>query len=276
MNKMLLPFLMILSLSSLNALNVQNDIIDKGVGMIGTPYVYGGINPSGFDCSGLVYYLYKPYVSNLPRVSAYMAEYGSKIDRSHLVPGDLVFFATGSYPRRVTHVAIYIGQDSILHSISNGPDRGVTVTPLSAAYWADHYFSSARILPAGTGEVERVEDRTYAKGTFSGEVVNGEPEGEGVLVMNNGDRYEGDFSDGVFDGSGTYTRRDGTQMAGEFTDGRLPEGQSQEDNYLLTKDSPWESYRGKVEGDYRLWLEAEQNAFEEWKKQNSPPNTGSR
>lgn len=276
MKKTVLLWVMVIQFTALYALDIHNEIIEKGSDLVGTPYVYGGISPSGFDCSGLVYYLYKPYLSDIPRISAYMADYGSKISINQLSPGDLVFFSTGSRSDRITHVAIYIGQDSILHSISNGPDRGVTITPLSAEYWRQHYFSCARVLPEGLQEAAEVTDRQFAKGTYTGEVVNGEPEGEGVLVMNNGDRYEGEFSDGLFDGSGTYTRTDGTEVEGKFEKGEMPVEKNQEENYLLARNSPWDEYRGRVEGDYRLWLKAEQDAFEEWKRQNSPGNTGSR
>ncbi len=228
----------------------------------------GGISPSGFDCSGFVNYLYKPFVPALPRISSQIADFGHAISRDSLIPGDLVFFATGSSSSRITHVAIYIGQDSLLHAISNGPDRGVTITSLSARYWKNRYYSAARVLPEMGKEVKTVEDLRFAKGYYSGDVVNGEPQGQGILEMDNGDRYEGAFFAGMFHGRGTYTWANGQSQSGDFQNGRFLSDQKKGENYLKKEDSPWEDFDGLVEGDFQLWLNQEKDSFEEWKKHN--------
>ena len=113
---LLLLFLLIFS--GVFSLDIHKEIIQPGQALVGTSYRMGGVTPSGFDCSGFVTYLYKNYVPRLPRVSRNMADFGESVRRGSVVPGDLIFFATGSSPGSITHVAVYIGQNSIIHSIS--------------------------------------------------------------------------------------------------------------------------------------------------------------
>lgn len=253
--------------SAIFAQEIYKNIIQEGQALVGTPYRYGGISPSGFDCSGFVNYLYKRFVPDIPRVSRDIASFGKPVKRDSISPGDLVFFATGSSPG-ITHLAIYIGQDSILHAISNGPNRGVSISSLSARYWSKRYDSACRILPEGAPASGKVKNYKFAKGLYTGDVVNGEPEGEGILVMNNGDRYEGMFSKGSFNGDGTYYWALGGKQTGDFKDGNFEEPSQNGENYMLEKDSPWESFDGIVEGDFQLWLQQDKDAFEEWKKNN--------
>ena len=200
--------------------SVQDRIINKARTLIGTPYRTGGVSPSGFDCSGFITYLYKTYVPELPRVSRDMARTGAPVSRNKLAPGDLVFFATGSEAGRVTHVALYIGQNSIIHSISNGPERGVTISSLNAGYWRKRYHNSSRLIaPASASDVSQAENILFAKGIYNGDLKNGEPSGNGILLMKNGDRYEGSFEKGLFHGSGTYIWADGRFFEGSFENG---------------------------------------------------------
>ncbi len=266
MSKFLVFPLLLMNLF-LYSLDIQKDIIQKGESLIGTPYKLGGVSPGGFDCSGFINFLYKPFVPDIPRISRQIASFGTPVNRDAVKPGDLIFFATGSSSRTITHVAVYIGQNSILHAISNGPDRGVTVTSLTAGYWKSRYFSAARVLPETSESSGEVSIR-FAKGNYTGEIRNGEPEGFGVLEMENGDRYEGMFSEGTFHGSGTYTRANGQKQTGTFLDGRFTGTGSQEENYLQKEDSPWDRFDGVVEGDFQLWLQQEKDSFEEWKKHN--------
>jgi hypothetical protein len=277
MRKLLLVLLLLYIINSIvYTLDIQKEIIQPGQSLVGTAYRNGGVTPTGFDCSGFVTYLYKKYVPELPRVSRNMADFGDSVRRDSIIPGDLIFFATGSSSGRITHVAIYIGQNSIIHSISNGPNRGVTITDLSARYWQSRYHSAARIVSISSAEsvnsdskTSTVENVQFSRGEYTGDLVSGEPEGQGTFLMNNGDKYEGDFAGGTFEGEGTYTWADGTSHSGDFQEGEIVEaGEVEGENYLLKKDSPWETWDGIVEGDFNLWLEKDKNAFEEWKKNN--------
>jgi len=285
MKKILLLYLFIfIVFSSLFSLDIYKDIIQPGQALLGTAYRNGGTSPSGFDCSGFITYLYKKYVPGLPRVSRNMAGFGEPVKRDSIIPGDLIFFATGS-SSGITHVAIYIGQNSIIHAISNGPNRGVTITSLSARYWQSKYYSAVRIVTnsavSGSGSTgsetassdkkpDLISNIQFSRGKYSGEVLAGEPEGQGTLLMNNGDKYKGTFSGGVFEGQGMYTWADGTSYSGKFQSGKIVDTSdaSKGENYLLKKDSPWETWDGIVEGDFSLWLQQDKDAFEEWKKNN--------
>lgn len=102
---------------------------------LGVPYVYGGMSPSGFDCSGLVKYVYAQNGITLPRVACDQANAGTKIwNKSQLQQGDIVCFCGngGSY---VSHVGIYIGNDQFIHA--NSPK--VIISSLSGSWYKDKY-----------------------------------------------------------------------------------------------------------------------------------------
>jgi len=81
---------------------------------LGVPYRYGGSSPSGFDCSGLVAYVYAKLGIELPHNAAAQYAYGRPVDRGHLRPGDLVFF------HGLGHVGLYIGRGRMIHAPRTG------------------------------------------------------------------------------------------------------------------------------------------------------------
>lgn len=109
---------------------------------LGVPYRLGGIDPRGFDCSGLVYYVYHRLGLELPRSAAQQATVGRKIRRSNLRAGDLVFFATGS-GREVTHVGIYLGGRRFIHAPGQG--KTVIISKLDSEYYSRTYHSARRV-----------------------------------------------------------------------------------------------------------------------------------
>ncbi|PKY10675.1 hydrolase Nlp/P60 [Acidithiobacillus marinus] len=109
---------------------------------IGAPYRWGGMSPSGFDCSGFVKYILAKFDIQVPRTSYAQAAQLHKVSRENLKPGDLVFFDTMHRP--YSHVGIYIGHQRFVSAQT--PSSGVQVASLNNPYWAAHY-DGARRLP---------------------------------------------------------------------------------------------------------------------------------
>ncbi len=121
-----------------------NAVLMRAISLVGTPYLYGGNTPqTGFDCSGLVNYVYRDMLNlKLPRTSRALSEYqGPRIKPQQLTAADLVFFSTGG---RVTHVGIYVGNGRFVHAPSSGGT--VRLDHLDGHYWRDHYSGAKRVL----------------------------------------------------------------------------------------------------------------------------------
>lgn len=97
-------------------------VVGYAMSFQGVPYVFGGASPSGFDCSGLVMYVYAAFGKTLPHNDLAQRACCTSISKSQLQPGDLVFWPG--------HVAIYIGGNTVVHA----PEPGKTVRTVSLSY----------------------------------------------------------------------------------------------------------------------------------------------
>ncbi|WP_027634611.1 SH3 domain-containing protein [Clostridium hydrogeniformans] len=104
-------------------------IVAYGKKFIGTPYLWGGTTPSGFDCSGFTKYVLNHFGIQVGRTTWDQIKNGKRIDISAVKEGDLIFFGTKSDPTNPTHVGIYIGNDEFIHSPK--PGESVKISKLS-------------------------------------------------------------------------------------------------------------------------------------------------
>ena len=125
-----------------NQSSTANAVIATARNYIGVPYVWGGSTPAGFDCSGLVQYVFQKHGISLNRTVATQYQQGVAISRSNLSPGDLVFFQNTS-SAGLSHIGIYIGNGEFIHASSS---QGVTISQLSNTYWNARYYGARRVL----------------------------------------------------------------------------------------------------------------------------------
>lgn len=161
----------------------SNPLFEYAFKQLGKPYVYSMAGPESFDCSGFTYYIYKEIGIKIPRTSEQQSQKGINIDKSSLMPGDLVFFDTRSVnnsfditdsyedseqyidilfqnelsslrdqktssnsfiPEKVTHVGMYIGDNKFIHASSGG--KKVIISDLTTGYYKTRYLFSKRYL----------------------------------------------------------------------------------------------------------------------------------
>ncbi|WP_339827273.1 C40 family peptidase [uncultured Arenimonas sp.] len=123
---------------------LANEVLMRALGLVGTPYRWGGNTPDGgFDCSGLVGYVYLDAARiYLPRTTRDIARFdASKPPRDRLAPGDLVLFGDKG---AIFHVGIYVGDGRFVHAPSTGGT--VRLDRLDGPYWGRHYAGARRIL----------------------------------------------------------------------------------------------------------------------------------
>ena len=118
------------------------DIANFAMSFVGYSYVWGGMSPStGFDCSGLMYYVLTQYGYSMKRVANDQMTQGTAISRDNLQVGDLVFFGYGNY---ANHVGMYIGNGNFVHAST--PSTGVRVNSLNETYYNTRYIGARRII----------------------------------------------------------------------------------------------------------------------------------
>lgn len=117
------------------------NVLRAAYSVIGSPYVFGGTSPYGFDCSGFTQYAFKRAGISLPRTADEQLYSGRQIPMSNLRPGDLIFYST--YAAGASHVGIYVGNGNFIHS---GSSTGVIVSSAFTGYWGARYYGACRVL----------------------------------------------------------------------------------------------------------------------------------
>src|SRR5699024_5750386 len=118
---------------------ISGDLIGTAQSVIGTPYVWGGSQPGGFDCSGFIHWAHKESENDIERNSTDGYYNKSYMEDSPQV-GDLVFFE-GTYRQGISHMGIYVGGGQFIHASTSA---GVTVSSVNGPYWGDHFHSYKR------------------------------------------------------------------------------------------------------------------------------------
>ncbi|GGA53008.1 C40 family peptidase [Paenibacillus physcomitrellae] len=128
--------------------------LDKAVsGALGTPYKTGGTTTKGFDCSGFTRYVFAKLGITLPHQSGSQFKMGKAVEKSQLIPGDLVFFNTSG--SGVSHVGVYVGDGKFAHASSS---KGVTISKLSESYYVNRYVGAKRIMSSDVYQSVAAED----------------------------------------------------------------------------------------------------------------------
>jgi len=132
---------------SSTALVRAREVVDMALLNMGTPYLWGGSNANGFDCSGLIQHAYAGLAVALPRTSAQQARAGRPVEPrlDRLEPGDILVF--GSSAEAVTHVGLYIGDGSFIHSSRTGVRSSrLSQDDPDGRWWLDRWVGARRVL----------------------------------------------------------------------------------------------------------------------------------
>src|SRR6478609_6564972 len=137
------------------------DIVKYLLQFKGTPYVWGGAQPGGFDCSGLMQYGFAHFGIKLPRVTYDQIGQGQAIGMKGLRPGDLVFFDTDKNVAGPDHVGIYMGNGKMFHTPR--PGKSAEVVDMTSGYYLDRFMGGRRIDGVKTSGASVADGPTEAE-----------------------------------------------------------------------------------------------------------------
>lgn len=141
-HKLLFPCAFVWALGMPAAALADRAASEEALAFVGTPYARGGESPRrGFDCSGLVVYVYRSLGIALPRRVAELRSVGRPVRLQDLEPGDLVFYNTRHRP--YSHVGIYVGHGRFVHAPR--PGARVRVEAIGKNYWRARFNGARRI-----------------------------------------------------------------------------------------------------------------------------------
>ena len=119
-------------------------LIELAKQYVGTPYVYGGMSPSGFDCSGFVKYCYTLMNTEINRIACDQAKNGVEVSREDMKPGDILCFESAIGSGYIGHTGIYVGNGYFIHSPRAG--YSVEVIPLTTGTFSERLANIRRIF----------------------------------------------------------------------------------------------------------------------------------
>ena len=119
-------------------------VCDIAAQFLGVPYVWGGTSPNGFDCSGLVQYVYAQLGFKLARVADDQMKEGIPVSRDQLMPGDIIGFSSSGLGGYASHIGIYVGDGMMIHAPHTGDV--VKYTSINSDYYASRFAGARRII----------------------------------------------------------------------------------------------------------------------------------
>jgi cell wall-associated NlpC family hydrolase len=118
------------------------EIAMRAIAQVGKPYLYGGADLNGFDCSGLVFFIHRELGVTVPRTAAEQYAASQPVNVRHLEPGDLLFFRT-TKRKQVSHVGIYAGEGRFVHAPQSG--RTIELRELNDEYYGPRLVGAGRL-----------------------------------------------------------------------------------------------------------------------------------
>ncbi|TCV90358.1 C40 family peptidase [Sulfurirhabdus autotrophica] len=133
-----------------------SELLMNALSLVGVKYKYGGSSPeTGLDCSGFVGHVFESAAGLvLPRSASEISTVGSKVTKSELRPGDLVFFKT--MRKAISHVGIYLGNNRFIHA-SSSSTGSVLISNMKESYWAKRFMTANRVDLSNPSSVKPVE-----------------------------------------------------------------------------------------------------------------------
>jgi cell wall-associated NlpC family hydrolase len=125
--------------AAVSSQNVGQQAAAVAVQQVGVPYRYGGSNPAGFDCSGLVHYSYGRAGKAVPRTTTQLWNATTAVNRDDIRAGDVLFFRIEG---KMSHVGMYIGDDRFVHAPSSG--KSVSMESLTSGYYREAFIRAGR------------------------------------------------------------------------------------------------------------------------------------
>lgn len=117
---------------------LMNQVIETAMPLQGIPYVWAGVTPSGFDCSGFIYYVYNEAGVKVPRLDT-IGFFNRSVFIKDPELGDLLFFQN-TYRPGISHIGIYLGEDQFIHA----GDKGIEISSLKSSYWNTRFMGYKR------------------------------------------------------------------------------------------------------------------------------------
>lgn len=155
--------------SRTQTLELRQSLLSLAQDQLGYPYVHGGTRPGGFDCSGLMLYLYSRHGVGLNRTSSDQLQDGIIVAKEGLQVGDLVFFKTSYETAPTSHVGIYAGNNQIIHAGS----QGIEYADLDFSYFNDYYLCARRVINTDAVQANQISAVSAAGGVAPVQSVSG-------------------------------------------------------------------------------------------------------